>query len=60
MMFSLLGMSSTYARKEVWQIGTKCRKMCVYVGYSKGIPEDYFSSDKDNKVFVMYKYKVSR
>ena len=34
--------------------------MCVYVGYSKGIPEDYFSSDKDNKVFVMYKYKVSR
>ena len=38
----------------------KCRKMCVYVGYSKGILEDYFSSDKDNKVFVMYKYKVSR
>ena len=34
--------------------------MCVYVGYPKGIAEDYFSSHKDDKVFVKYKYKVSR
>ena len=30
------------------------------LGIQKGIAEDYFSSHKDNKVFVKYKYKVSR
>jgi len=42
------------------KLKSKGRKMCVYVGYTKGIAEDYFSSHKDNKVSVMYKYKVSR
>ena len=42
------------------KLESKGRKMCVYVGYPNGIAEDYFSSHKDNKVFVKYKYKVSR
>ena len=42
------------------KLESKGRKMCVYVGYQKGIVEDYFSSHKDNKVFVKYKYKISR
>ena len=39
---------------------SKGRKMCVNVGYPKGTAEDYFSSHKDDKVFVKYKYKISR
>ena len=42
------------------KLESKGRKMCVYVRYPKGIVEDYFNSHKDNKVFVKYKYKVSR
>ena len=42
------------------KLESKDWKMCVYVGYPKGIAEDYFSSYKDNKVFVKYIYKVSR
>ena len=38
----------------------KSRKMCVCVRCPKGIAEDCFSSHKDNKVFIKYKYKVSR
>ena len=29
--------------------------MCVYVGYPKGIAEDYFGSHKEDKMFVKYK-----
>ena len=32
--------------------------MCVYVGYPKGISKDCFGSHKEDKMFVMYKYKV--
>ena len=34
--------------------------MCVYIGYPKGIAKDYFGSHKEDKMFVKYKYKVSR
>ena len=34
------------------KLESKGRKMYIYVGYPKGIPEDYFSSHKDNKVVV--------
>ena len=30
-----------------------------FIGYLKGIAEDYFDSHKDNKLFVIYKHKVS-
>ena len=42
------------------KLKSKGRKMCVYVGYPKGIAEDYFSSHKDDEVFVKHKCKVSR
>ena len=36
------------------KLESKGRKVYVYVGYSKGIVEDYFSSHKDYKVFVIF------
>ena len=42
------------------KLESKGRKMFIYVGYPKGIAVDYFSSHKDDKVFVKYKNKVSR
>ena len=32
--------------------------MCAYDGYPKGIAEECFSSHKEDKMFVKYKYKV--
>ena len=39
------------------KLKSKVEKMCVYVGYSKGIAENYFVSHKEDKLFVKYKYK---
>ena len=46
--------------RKSYKLESKGRKMCVNVGYPKGTAEDYFTSHKDDKVFVKYKYKVSR
>ena len=32
--------------------------MCVYDGHPKGIAEDCFGSNKEDKIFVKYNYKV--
>ena len=52
MIFTLLGCPTLVLERKSDKLESKGRKMYIYVGYPKGIPEDYFSIHKDNKVVV--------